>query len=68
MMYNHPMTQANASPGASGLPHGAEDFEMGSPPWPRTPASPVFNSHAPPATPQDSYRSSKVKVSKLLIT
>lgn len=65
MMYNHPMTpnQAGASPGPAGHPHG-EDFEMGSPPWPRTPASPVFNSHAPPAPPQDSYRSSsKVKVS-----
>lgn len=66
MMYNHPMTpnqvNANASP-VPGHPHGAEDFEMGSPPWPRTPASPVFNSsHVPP--PQDSYRSStKVKVS-----
>jgi AT-rich interactive domain-containing protein 1 len=69
MMYNHPMTpnQANASPGASGHPLGSgEDFEMGSPPWPRTPASPVFNSHAPPAAPpQESYRSSKVKVSSL---
>lgn len=63
MMYNHPMTpaQANASP-ASVHPHG-EDFEMGSPSWPRTPASPVFNSHAAaPVTPQDSYRTTKVKV------
>lgn len=70
MMYNHPMTpaQTNASPGASGHPHSGEDFEMGSPPWPRTPASPVFNSHAAaPVTPQDSYRSTKVKVSCLLI-
>lgn len=65
-MYNHPMTpaQTNASP-ASGHPHG-EDFEMGSPSWPRTPASPVFNSHAAaPVTPQDSYRSTKVKVRQL---
>lgn len=61
MMYNqHPMTpnQANASP----HPHG-EDFDMGSPTWPRTPASPVFNSHVPPVVPQESYRSAKVKVS-----
>jgi hypothetical protein len=67
MMYNHPMTpnQANASPGPGGIPHGGEDFEMGSPPWPRTPASPVFNSH-PPSTPQDSYRTSKVKVSGIV--
>lgn len=65
MNYNHPMTpnQANASPGASGHPHSGEDFEMASPPWPRTPASPVFNSHPPPATPTDSYRTTKVKVS-----
>lgn len=61
-MYNHPMTPNQASPGASVHPHSGEDFEMGSPPWPRTPASPVFNSHAPPVTPQDSYRSTKVKV------
>lgn len=66
MMYNHPMTPNQASPGAIGHPHGGEDFEMGSPPWPRTPASPVFNSHAPPVTPSDSYRSStKIKVSGL---
>jgi hypothetical protein len=65
MMFNHPMTptQVGASPSAAGHPHGSEDFEMGSPPWPRTPASPVFNSHGPPVTPQDSYRTSKVKVS-----
>lgn len=63
MIYSHPMTPNQASPGASGHPHSGEDFEMGSPPWPRTPASPVFNSHAPPVTPQDSYRSTKVKVS-----
>uniref|UniRef100_W4VR84 Putative swi-snf chromatin-remodeling complex protein n=1 Tax=Corethrella appendiculata TaxID=1370023 RepID=W4VR84_9DIPT len=35
----------NASPGT---PHNAhEDFEMNSPTWPSTPASPVFNSHHP---------------------
>lgn len=65
MMYGHPMTPsqtANVSPGTSGMPH-SEDFEMGSPPWPRTPASPVFNSHTPPAvSAQDSFRSSKVTV------
>lgn len=61
MMYNHPLTP-NQATGVSAHPHASEDFEMGSPPWPRTPASPVFNSHAPPATPQDSYRTTKVKV------
>lgn len=71
MMYGHPMTpgQANVSPGGAGMPHN-EDFEMGSPPWPRTPASPVFNSHAaPPVSTQDSFRSSKVTVmSKSLLS
>lgn len=48
-------------PSAAATPH--DDFEMGSPSptWPRTPASPVFNSHTPApevATPQ---RSSKVR-------
>lgn len=67
MMYHgHPMTpnQANVqSPSTSNMPHG-EDFEMASPPWPRTPASPVFNS--PPVTTQDSFRSSsKATVIKL---
>lgn len=64
IMYNHPIapTQANASPVGGVHPHSGEDFEMGSPPWPRTPASPVFNSHAAaPVTPQE-YRSTKVKV------
>lgn len=58
-------TQANASPVGGVHPHG-EDFDMGSPPWPRTPASPVFNSHAAaPVTPQE-YRSTKVKVNYFL--
>lgn len=61
MMYGHPMTPNQASPSTS-MPHN-EDFEMGSPPWPRTPASPVFNS--PPVTTQDSFRSTKVTVSTL---
>ena len=64
MMYGHGMTpnQANVSPGTT-MPHN-EDFEMGSPPWPRTPASPVFNSHAPPAVSgPDSFRTTKVTVS-----
>lgn len=65
MMYGHPMTpnQANVSPGTN-MPHN-EDFEMGSPPWPRTPASPVFNSHAPqpPVSGQESFRTSKASVS-----
>lgn len=59
MMFGHPMTPNQASPSTS-MPHN-EDFEMGSPPWPRTPASPVFNS--PPVVPQESFRSSKVTVS-----
>lgn len=66
MMYNHPMTPIQASPGAGVHPHSGEDFEIGSPPWPRTPASPVFNSHPSPVTPQDSYRTTKVKVSVVI--
>ncbi|XP_055677490.1 trithorax group protein osa isoform X4 [Lutzomyia longipalpis] len=42
----------SASPGAH---QQHEDFEMGSPTWSRTPASPVFNSHVP----QETYRSTK---------
>lgn len=64
MMFGHPMTPNQASPSTS-MPHN-EDFEMGSPPWPRTPASPVFNS--PPVTTQDSFRSTKVTVSILKLT
>lgn len=59
MMYGHTMTPNQASPSTS-MPHN-EDFEMGSPPWPRTPASPVFNS--PPAVPPpESFRSTKATV------
>lgn len=54
MMFGHPMAPNQASPSTS-MPHN-EDFEMGSPPWPRTPASPVFNS--PPVVPTESFRSS----------
>lgn len=43
----------SASPGAH---QQHEDFEIGSPSWTRTPASPVFNSHVP----QETFRSSKV--------
>ncbi|XP_055644200.1 trithorax group protein osa isoform X2 [Toxorhynchites rutilus septentrionalis] len=48
-------TPTTASPG----PHNQhEDFEMKSPTsWPRTPASPVFNSHVPPA--ETPFRSTK---------
>ncbi|XP_062714547.1 trithorax group protein osa-like isoform X2 [Aedes albopictus] len=48
-------TPTTASPG----PHNQhEDFEMNSPTsWPRTPASPVFNSHVPPA--ETPFRSTK---------
>lgn len=65
MMYNQ---GGHMTPNASNAsPHPHEDFEMGSPTnWPRTPASPVFNTHiaAPPPPPEtSSYRSSKVKVS-----
>lgn len=66
MMYGHPMTpnQGNVqSPGPSNMPH-SEDFEMASPPWPRTPASPVFNS--PPVAPPESFRSTS-KASVILI-
>lgn len=55
-------SQANASSAGNVHSHSGEDFEMGSPPWPRTPASPVFNSiSAAPVTPQE-YRTTKVKV------
>jgi hypothetical protein len=57
-----PNNQSNMSPGPNVLSHNNnEDFEIGSPPWPRTPASPVFNSHTPPVT-QESFRSTKVTV------
>ncbi|XP_055546212.1 trithorax group protein osa isoform X2 [Wyeomyia smithii] len=48
-------TPTTASPG----PHNQhEDFEMNSPTsWPRTPASPVFNSHVPPT--ETPFRSTK---------
>lgn len=49
-------TPTTASPG----PHNQhdQDFEMNSPTsWPRTPASPVFNSHVPPA--ETPFRSTK---------
>lgn len=66
-IFNHPMTpsHANASPGPNNPHGGEENFEMGSPSWPRTPASPVFNnSHAPQTPSQEFSRStSKVKVS-----
>lgn len=53
-------TPTTASPG----PHNQhEDFEMNSPTsWPRTPASPVFNSHVPPA--ETPFRSTKVNIGK----
>lgn len=45
-----------ASAGSTPTMH--DDFEMGSPTWPRTPASPVFNSH----TESTPHRSSGGKV------
>lgn len=53
-------------PSAAATPH--EDFEMGSPSptWPRTPASPVFNSHTPaPETPTP-HRPSKVSIDQII--
>ncbi|XP_066259081.1 trithorax group protein osa isoform X2 [Euwallacea similis] len=54
--YSHPSTPQGS------VPH--EDYgDISSPGWPRTPASPVFNSHVPP---QDTYRSKKTdSLSKL---
>lgn len=43
--------------GSGGTPTMHDDFEMGSPTWPRTPASPGFNSHTEQTT---VHRSSKV--------
>ncbi|XP_030756458.1 trithorax group protein osa isoform X2 [Sitophilus oryzae] len=62
--YGHPTTPQNTvpSPGAS-MNSMHDDYGDISPTWPRTPASPVFNSHVPP---QDTYRSKKTdSLSKL---
>jgi AT-rich interactive domain-containing protein 1 len=64
LMYGHPMTPNQASPSTS-MPHN-EDFEMGSPPWPRTAASPVFNS-PPVVAPQESFRSSSKATVSIII-
>lgn len=65
-IYNHPTTPQNTvpSPGAASINSMHEEYgELGSPSWPRTPASPVFNSHVPPP---DTYRSKKTdSLSKL---
>lgn len=64
--YSHPTTPQSTvpSPGAASMNSMHEDYgEISSPGWPRTPASPVFNSHVPP---QDTYRSKKTdSLSKL---
>jgi AT-rich interactive domain-containing protein 1 len=66
-MFNHPMppSHTNASPGPNHPHSGEENFEMGSPSWPRTPASPVFNNSHAPQTPSQEFprATSKVKVS-----
>ncbi|XP_050519280.1 trithorax group protein osa isoform X2 [Diabrotica virgifera virgifera] len=65
-LYSHPTTPQNTvpSPGAASINSMHEEYgELGSPSWPRTPASPVFNSHVPPP---ETYRSKKTdSLSKL---
>lgn len=61
--HSHPTTPQSTvpSPGAASINSIHEEYpDMNSPGWPRTPASPVFNSHVP----QDPYRS-KVTVYSL---
>ncbi|XP_015594992.1 trithorax group protein osa isoform X2 [Cephus cinctus] len=56
--HSHPATPQSTvpSPGAASINSIHEEYpDMSSPGWPRTPASPVFNSHVP----QDPYRSKK---------
>ncbi|KAK9294048.1 hypothetical protein QLX08_011234 [Tetragonisca angustula] len=56
--HSHPATPQSTvpSPGAASINSIHEEYpDMNSPGWPRTPASPVFNSHVP----QDPYRSKK---------
>ncbi|KAK2588796.1 hypothetical protein KPH14_001671 [Odynerus spinipes] len=56
--HSHPTTPQSTvpSPGAASINSIHEEYpDMNSPGWPRTPASPVFNSHVP----QDPYRSKK---------
>ncbi|XP_046477122.1 trithorax group protein osa isoform X2 [Neodiprion pinetum] len=56
--HSHPATPQSTvpSPGAASINSMHEEYpDMSSPSWPRTPASPVFNSHVP----QDPYRSKK---------
>ncbi|XP_015833018.2 trithorax group protein osa isoform X6 [Tribolium castaneum] len=63
--YSHPTTPQSTvpSPGAASMNSMHDDYEISSPSWPRTPASPVFNSHVPPP---DTYRSKKTdSLSKL---
>ncbi|XP_065166302.1 trithorax group protein osa isoform X4 [Atheta coriaria] len=56
--YSHPTTPQSTvpSPGAASMNSMHEEYEISSPSWPRTPASPVFNTHQPP---QETYRSKK---------
>ncbi|XP_060815989.1 trithorax group protein osa isoform X5 [Bombus pascuorum] len=56
--HSHPTTPQSTvpSPGAASINSIHEEYpDMNSPGWPRTPASPVFNSHVP----QDPYRPKK---------
>ncbi|XP_015120295.1 trithorax group protein osa isoform X2 [Diachasma alloeum] len=56
--HSHPATPQSTvpSPGAASINSIHEEYpDINSPSWPRTPASPVFNSHVP----QDPYRSKK---------
>ncbi|KAK0164244.1 hypothetical protein PV328_002893 [Microctonus aethiopoides] len=56
--HSHPATPQSTvpSPGAASINSIHEEYpDLNSPSWPRTPASPVFNSHVP----QDPYRSKK---------
>ncbi|XP_008551461.1 trithorax group protein osa isoform X4 [Microplitis demolitor] len=56
--HSHPTTPQSTvpSPGAASINSVHEEYpDINSPSWPRTPASPVFNSHVP----QDPYRSKK---------
>nr|CAH7743339.1 unnamed protein product [Callosobruchus chinensis] len=64
--YSHPTTPQSTvpSPGAASINSMHEEYgELSSPTWPRTPSSPVFNSHVPPP---ETYRSKKTdSLSKL---
>ncbi|KAF3428626.1 hypothetical protein E2986_01809 [Frieseomelitta varia] len=65
--HSHPATPQSTvpSPGAASINSIHEEYpDMNSPGWPRTPASPVFNSHVP----QDPYRSKKLDFNSPQVT